>query len=465
MCDFKDGIISGLGDSPETLVAQKTIPLIALAKSNLVLSELKIVDLYLARIDSSDPNMRTVVFEKGELERVMGVSRIRQDNLSKWLLHLGEPIKVANEEDKIETISLFSHSKAERSKDRKWTVRLTCSDEAKKHIFNNDNIGYLQYTVRSLVNLSSRYSYIMFSYIEMNRHRGEWEEDLESLKKIFNCHNEVTYQEYKDFNKKILALVYKELLEKTLCHFSYSPIKDGKTVVAIRFKTDPSANPDAKFYPPAQSLSLPPSVPPVKTDPLGLTLDDYFNMFPPNLFTEDQQYELATFAMENPYWETVVASGSVEQRIMQRKKDLAEFYLQTCKEADDEELFGEHRYLFIRKKFRGNMKVFEDLLDSPASRTVLIGYCWKALNEELGKIYSKNQIATFVDACLKGDMWRSASSSMPLEEQMAGYLIKCHEKMYDAEIKHGAKIKNQAAYMTKIILNDIPPQDDAIVVN
>ena len=74
----------GLGN-PDKLTVQKSNPLQSLAKTELTLPELKILDVYLSRIDSHDPEKRTVVIEKGELEQVLGVSRILKQQL-KWRL-------------------------------------------------------------------------------------------------------------------------------------------------------------------------------------------------------------------------------------------------------------------------------------------------------------------------------------------------------------------------------------------
>ena len=79
--------IIGLGN-PDKLTVQKSNPLQSLAKTDLTLPELKLLDVYLARIDSHDPEKRTVIIEKGELERVLCVTRILKDDLNKRLRNL-----------------------------------------------------------------------------------------------------------------------------------------------------------------------------------------------------------------------------------------------------------------------------------------------------------------------------------------------------------------------------------------
>ena len=68
--------ITSLG-SEDKLTVQKSLPLFALWRSELTLAEFKILDTYLSRIDSHKPEKRAVMFEKGELEKILGVKTLR----------------------------------------------------------------------------------------------------------------------------------------------------------------------------------------------------------------------------------------------------------------------------------------------------------------------------------------------------------------------------------------------------
>ena len=47
-------------------IVSKSRPLLSLSKSELSLYELKVLDTYLSRINSHNPDERTVIFDKGE---------------------------------------------------------------------------------------------------------------------------------------------------------------------------------------------------------------------------------------------------------------------------------------------------------------------------------------------------------------------------------------------------------------
>ena len=64
----------GAGRNPDNLLVQKSNPLLTLSETNMTLAELKILDAYLSRIDSHDPEKRFIRLEKGQIEDILGVT-------------------------------------------------------------------------------------------------------------------------------------------------------------------------------------------------------------------------------------------------------------------------------------------------------------------------------------------------------------------------------------------------------
>lgn len=230
--------IEGLGTDTDKLTVQKSLPLFALWRSDLTLAEFKMLDTYLSRIDSHKPERRTVTFEKGELEEKLGVKKINNTDLKNRLKHLmGNVVEVPDSSMKrgFKLVTLFEEAEAEQDDNGLWRVKLECTAKAMKYFFNVDNLGYLRYKLRCITSLTSRYTYIMFCYIEANRYRKTWEVSLDELKKVLGCDQEELYKEFKFFNQKILKRVQSEMDEKTECRYSYTPVKKGRSVVAVRF--------------------------------------------------------------------------------------------------------------------------------------------------------------------------------------------------------------------------------------
>lgn len=229
----------GTGNSPEKAYIQKARPLQSLSETDLTLPELKILDAYLARINSHNPDKRTVKLEKGELERYLGVSRILKDDLNKRLRHLFQVIEVKDETKRkgFKLINLFEEADAEQDENGLWQVTLTCTPSAREYVFNIDNIGYLRYRLKNIIYLTSRYSYILFLYLVDNRFRKSWTINLVELRDLLNCTAD-TYSQYYRFNDLILKKCFKEITEKTDLKYTYEPVKKGRKVSEIRFAVE-----------------------------------------------------------------------------------------------------------------------------------------------------------------------------------------------------------------------------------
>ena len=255
----KTKLLTGLNADENKLIVQKSKPLFALWKSDLTLAEFKILDTYLARIDSHHPERRQVIFEKGELEEKLGVKKIDTKILEERLRHLmGNVVKIpdGDEQKGFRLITLFDEAIAEQDKNGLWQVKLECTQPAMKYIFNIEALGYYRYKLRCITSLTSRYTYILFIYLESHRRIKTWQVELETLKEHLGCDKGETYKEYKHFNNLILKKAKKELFDKTDCRFSYEPIKKGRTVVAIRFTLESLVLPDAGTPPLAGQVSF-----------------------------------------------------------------------------------------------------------------------------------------------------------------------------------------------------------------
>lgn len=227
----------GLIKIQDKLLVQKSTPLYGLSKSELTLAEFKILDVYLSRIDSHNPENRTVSFEKGELEKILGVNRIRTEELDERLKHLMTTIKIEDDtkNNKFKRVALFEKAEIEQDEYGHWKVELMCTPSAMEYFFNIENLGYLLYKLKCITMISSRYTYVMFLYLEANKFRKTWTIELEELKTLLNCQNEESYKKFKVFNDRILKLIKKEMDEKTDCRYKYETVKKGKNVVAIKF--------------------------------------------------------------------------------------------------------------------------------------------------------------------------------------------------------------------------------------
>lgn len=227
---------TGIGSRPENAIVQKSKPLFALTESNLTLPELKILDVFLSRINSHDPEKTSVIFERGELEKILNVTKLNEKDLDLRLKHLFTSVKIQDDDEPrgFVRIGLMERAEAKQDENGLWQVLLKCTEDAKEYIFNIENLGYLKYRLSLIVNLTSRYSYTMVLYLLDNRYRESWIIDLDALKKLLGCTSE-SYNQFKVFNSKVLNMCKQEIESKTDLRFTYEPVKAGRKVTKIRF--------------------------------------------------------------------------------------------------------------------------------------------------------------------------------------------------------------------------------------
>ena len=228
-----------LSQKTGSVLVQKSNPLQSLSETRMTLSEFKILDAYLSRIDSHKPDERNVCFEKGELEKLLGVDKINKPDLNKRLDNLFQAVTIrdSSKPNGFTKIGLFATAVCNQDENGQWQVNLACTAEAMEYVFNIENIGYFKYRLKNVIDLTSRYSYILYLYLENNRYRQSWEITLDELKSLLRCSAD-TYKEYKRFNDLVLKKCYKELNEKTSLSYSYKPIRNGRKVTHIEFDVD-----------------------------------------------------------------------------------------------------------------------------------------------------------------------------------------------------------------------------------
>ena len=232
----------GIPEDESKLVVQKSNPLKTLSETGMTLVEFKILDAYLSRIDSHEPEKRCVRFEKGELEKLLGVTRIPKDILDTRLEGLFKVVTIKDKDKNngFTKIGLFEKAEAKQDEYGLWQIDLVCTPSAMEYIFNIEVMGYLPYMLKNIIGLTSRYSYVLYIYLESRRKSRlpkTWSIKLDNLKQILRCSSDA-YSEYKRFNDLILKKCQSEICKKTDLKFSYRPMRRGRKVAEIEFTVE-----------------------------------------------------------------------------------------------------------------------------------------------------------------------------------------------------------------------------------
>ena len=241
-------VLKGEGLNGENTVQMAQRLYRSITTTSLSLNSMKLLDVYLSKINSHDPSHKTVVFEYGEIERLFGLKQIRKEALIsqlRELLTISVFIAADTEtnevdETQLRSLLLFDKAKCERDKsDGLWKVTMMCSEDAEPLMFNIDSKGYLQHALQNSVRLPSSRSFLLYKFIESHRDnkRGypqEFEITVDNLRTALNC-TAKTYQQFKRFNNDYLKECRADILENTDTRFDYEPIKKGARIFKVKF--------------------------------------------------------------------------------------------------------------------------------------------------------------------------------------------------------------------------------------
>ena len=224
------------GNLQDTHLVQKSEPLLLMRTVPFELGELKILDTYLSRINSHDEKNSTVTFTKAEYEELMGLEKCNLNTLKKYTKSmLGKVVELPMPDGYMQ-FTLFTKSVCTLDEYGQRIIELTCSEEAKILFFNIEKLGYLQYELKNVLSLTSKYSLLLYLYLRKERYRSQWSISLKELREQkLDVKNNQTYENFKYFKRDILDKAINEINEKTDIKFTYDTEKTGRRVTGIHF--------------------------------------------------------------------------------------------------------------------------------------------------------------------------------------------------------------------------------------
>lgn len=247
-----DTAIVGLGKDPSALIVQKSYPLIMQLRAGLPLQALKVLDLYLSRINVKQQDKTLLFLKKEDIVKLLSLKTLRQSDYDalKKALYDAE-IKVVDEDSGIEfRIRLFD-SHFVFPTHFPYDFALCCSDKSKHYFFGiGPELHYAKYYLHEVIAIRSRHAYLLFSYLEKNRSQKVWVESVDNLRDILNCEKESakkktkkTYVTFANFHNRMFIKAKEELEQVTDCRFNYQLIRTGKAVTDIKFEILPRTKP------------------------------------------------------------------------------------------------------------------------------------------------------------------------------------------------------------------------------
>lgn len=204
--------------------------------------ELKLLEVYLSRINARDPESSEVTFTLAEYARLLGISDLRFDLIEKYtdnLLKQVVTIRTPGVKRGFRKYPLFQRAICvpvdPNSEKSAYIISLKCNNDLQDVFFSLKENGYTQYRLRSTIKLNSKYSLLLYSLLRDMIYKKEWEITVEQLREQLGIAPDM-YEKFRDLNRRVIGGSVAEINEKTDLKVEYETVARGRKVVAIKFK-------------------------------------------------------------------------------------------------------------------------------------------------------------------------------------------------------------------------------------
>lgn len=230
----------------DNYLVKKTTPLIYAEWASLGINELKIIEIYLSRIDIKN-GITSVKFSRNEFANLMGYAdsrnlktKVFDERLSKFM---SQQIRMDLDDGKgYHLYTLFSDAKCYYDKNSGMAmVEIDCNSKLAPVFLDladgqNNGYNYISYRVEKTKNLKSTYSIKLYNLL-LHHCWGnyKWVVELDEFRRLVGA-TEATYQTYKFLNAQVIKKAQKELAEHTDIKFEYERITSGRKTTGLIFK-------------------------------------------------------------------------------------------------------------------------------------------------------------------------------------------------------------------------------------
>ena len=200
--------------------------------------ELRLLEVYLSRINARENSSSRVSFSLAEYAELLGVA-LRSEAIE---------AKTKNLMQQIVTFRLPNGGWIKRSifptaiceqdvVTGQYTITIDCHPDLKPIFFAIADDGYTKYRLKSTIHMKCKYSILLYSMLKDVRYKDAWEISVEDLREQLCIGSK--YHQFREFNKFVLARAKEEINKYSDIEMDYAKVSVGRKVIAIRFVSHP----------------------------------------------------------------------------------------------------------------------------------------------------------------------------------------------------------------------------------
>ena len=203
--------------------------------------ELRLLEVYLSRINPRDPNSSRVEFTLAEYRDLLGLKSLDARRIEPQIKHfLGNTVSIPIDKEKgtFESFVLFTRAKLDYVPEtRSYVVAITCNPDLRSIFFDIAESGYVRYRLRYTSRMKSQYSILLYSILRdwLNMDSKPHEISLKKLREQLGA-MEASYDVYKNLRKRVLDVAVDEINAVSDIIVTYEPVLVARKAVAVKFK-------------------------------------------------------------------------------------------------------------------------------------------------------------------------------------------------------------------------------------
>ena len=200
--------------------------------------ELRLIEVYLSRINAREVSSSRVTFSLTEYAELLGVG-VRSEEIELKTRNLMRQIvtfRLPNGGWK--KCSIFPTAICEQDAiTGQYMISIECHQDLKPIFFAIADDGYTRYRLKNTVRMTCKYSILLYGILKDVRYKNVWEISIDDLKKQLCIGDK--YRQFREFNRAVLQKAKEEINRYSDIEMDYAKVSVGRKVVAVRFTSHP----------------------------------------------------------------------------------------------------------------------------------------------------------------------------------------------------------------------------------
>mgnify|MGYP002678713873 CR=1 FL=1 len=206
--------------------------------------ELRLLEVYLSRIDARKPESATVQFTMNEYGELLGLAHLQYEQANHLVTKfISKSVSLARKDSKgrnaFTAVPLFYSATCDMDdKLGQYVIKIRCHPDLEPVFFSLAQDGYIKYRLRNTVKMNRQYSVQLYGLLlDMMHIKGGWQISVDKLRELLGATSK-GYDAFKNFRRYVLDTSIEEINQVSDITASYTRIMTGRTCTEVRFNAE-----------------------------------------------------------------------------------------------------------------------------------------------------------------------------------------------------------------------------------